>query len=70
MAPALRRDLPGAPCGGNSLCTVPAQSPDFFDVAARGYILDFWAFGLVLLLSVLLCWGIKETKMFNNGVLR
>ena len=44
-----------------------AQSPDFFDVAARGYILDFWAFGLVLLLSVLLCWGIKETKMFNNG---
>jgi APA family basic amino acid/polyamine antiporter len=48
-----------------SLCD---QSPDFFDVGARGYILDFWAFGLVLLLSVLLCWGIKETKMFNNVV--
>lgn len=33
-----------------------------------GYTLDFWAFGLVLLLSLLLCWGIKETKTFNNVI--
>ena len=55
------------PCGEYAFCTAVAQSPEFFDVAARGYILDFWAFGLVLVLSLLLCWGIKETKMFNNG---
>ena len=43
------------------------QPTDFFEVYARGYTLDFWAFGLVLVLSVLLCWGIKETKTVNNS---
>lgn len=43
------------------------QDPSYFDVNRAGYILDFWAFGLILVLSVLLCWGIKETKTFNNS---
>ena len=28
--------------------------------------LDFCAFTLILVLSVLLCWGMKETKTVNN----
>lgn len=54
---------------GRSLTSVSAheQDPTFFDVAGANHVLDFWAFGLILALSVLLCWGIKETKTFNNG---
>jgi hypothetical protein len=48
-------------------CHCAVQPTDFFAVNARGYVLDFWAFGLILVLSLLLCWGIKETKTFNNG---
>lgn len=43
-----------------------SQDPTYFDVVRGGYTLDFWAFGLVLALSVLLCWGIRETKTVNN----
>jgi len=42
------------------------KDPTYFDVVRGGYTLDFWAFGLVLALSVLLCWGIRETKTVNN----
>lgn len=31
-----------------------------------GYDLDFWAFGLVLVLTVPLLFGIRETKQVNN----
>lgn len=44
------------------------QKPNYFDVISSGYTLDFWAFGLVLALSLLLCWGIKETKNVNNAI--
>lgn len=40
---------------------------DFFLVKSGGHNLDFMAFGLVLLLMLLLVWGIKETKSFNNS---
>ncbi len=42
------------------------QDPTYFDVVSGGYTLNFWAFGLVLVLSLLLCWGIRETKTVNN----
>jgi APA family basic amino acid/polyamine antiporter len=48
-----------------SLCN---KDPTFFDVEGANHTLDFWAFGLILVLSLLLCWGIKETKTFNNVV--
>ena len=57
---------PARQCRHRCLLAV-LQPTDFFDVESSGYTLDFWAFGLILALSVLLCWGIKETKMFNNG---
>jgi hypothetical protein len=42
-------------------------SPDYFVVQSGSYQLDFWAFGLCIAFSLLLCWGMKETKTFNNG---
>ena len=54
----------------NTIRTVPlpcVQPTDYFAVNRVHHVLDFWAFGLVLVLSVLLCVGIKETKMVNNG---
>lgn len=46
--------------------TLCDQGPDFLYVISGGYRLDFIAFGLILLLTVLLTWGMKETKTVNN----
>ena len=47
-----------------SLCNKP---DDFFLVNTANHQLDFWAFGLCIGFSLLLCYGIKESKNFNNG---
>ena len=51
-----RRPPPVDPCRGN-----------FLVIVSGGKRLDFAAFVLILVLSVLLCWGMKETKTVNNG---
>jgi len=40
---------------------------NFLVIVSGGKRLDFAAFVLILVLSVLLCWGMKETKTVNNG---
>ena len=43
---------------------------NFLVIVSGGKRLDFAAFVLILTLSVLLCWGMKETKTVNNGPFR
>ena len=40
---------------------------NFLIIVSGGKRLDFAAFTLILVLSVLLCWGMKETKTVNNS---
>ena len=40
---------------------------NFLVVVSGSKRLDFCAFTLILVLSILLCWGMKETKTVNNS---
>ena len=75
----LRNDVPRGLEGCRSISAQPlvptisarfVRRGNFLVIVSGGKRLDFAAFVLILVLSVLLCWGMKETKTVNNGPLR